>query len=521
MVLKNIYNESFNMEPRLNAVFEKSIKEHWDLPAFSNFQGETFTYGEVAQQIAKYHQMWKEAGYEPGFRVAIWGRNSAQWNIALLAAFTYGAVAVPLLYEFTPEMVKRLVEHSESKVVLTNETLVTLKDCPKVKPSDIHYYKHQPDDLILINYTSGTTSDSKGVMIPERALWSNMAFAEQELADMKTGMKIVSLLPTAHMYGQSFEVLYEFCIGMHITSITSALSAPIIMKALKEVKPNLVVVVPMLIEKIVRKGILTKYNNIKVKMLRKLPMIRNTINRKFRDGLMEALGGNVYEVIIGGAALNAEVEAVLREIKFPYTVGYGMTECAPIMAYSDWKDFERNSCGKCVPRMELKIDSEDPENVPGEILTRGMNVMLGYYKNEEATKKAIDEEGWLHSGDMGVIDAVGNLFIRGRIKNMLLSGSGQNIYPEEIEAKVNSLPFAIESVVVMRDHRLVALVYPDRDAAKQAGLINDAEILKSFESERKGLNKNFPSYSHVAAFELVEKEFEKTPKKSIRRFLYK
>lgn len=521
MVLFNIYNQPFNMEARLNAVFEKSFKENWDLPALSNFHGETFTYGQVAQQIAKYHQMWREAGYEPGFRVAIWGRNSAQWVIALLAALTYGAVAVPLLHEFTPDMVKRLVEHSESKILLSADKLVTLEDCPEVKPEDLHYYKHQPDELALINYTSGTTSDSKGVMIPERALWSNMAFAEQELCDMKRGMQIVSLLPTAHMYGMAFEVLYEICIGMHITFITSALSAPTIMKALQEVKPNLLVVVPMLIEKIVRKGILTKYNNMKVKMLRKLPMIRNTINKKFHDGLMQALGGNIYEIIIGGAALNAEVEAILREIKFPYTVGYGMTECAPIMAYADWKDFERNSCGKSVPRMELKIDSNDPQNEPGEILTRGMNMMLGYYKNEEATRKAIDEDGWLHSGDMGIIDAVGNLFIKGRIKNMLLSSSGQNIYPEEIEAEVNNLPFAVESVVVMRDHRLVALVFPDRDAAKEAGLNNDEAILRSFESERKTVNKHFPSYAQINAFEIVEKEFEKTPKKSIRRFLYK
>jgi len=509
------------MKSRLNAVLEQSIKEHWDLPCFSNFQGETFTYGQVAQQIAKYHQDWRTAGFEPGFRVAICGRNSAQWSIALLAAFTYGAVAVPLLHEFTPEMVERLAAHSESKVLLTNQTLVTLQDCPDITPNDIHYYRHLPDELLMINYTSGTTSDPKGVMIPERAMWSNMAFAEQVLPNLHAGMNVVSLLPTAHLYGMSFELMYEFCVGIHVTFITSALAAPVILKAFKEVKPNIIIVVPMLIEKIVRKGILPKYNDPKMRMLRKVPMVRNTINAKFREGLIEAMGGNIYEVIIGGAALNSEVEEVLKEIRFPYTVGYGMTECAPIIGYADWKDFVRSSCGKAAPRMEVKIDSEDPQNVPGEILARGMNVMLGYYKNEEATHKAIDEEGWLHTGDMGVIDSVGNIFIRGRIKNMLLSGSGQNIYPEEIEAEVNNLPNVIESVVVQREHRLVALTYPDREAAKAAGMADDAAILQYLESQRKKLNSKFPVYAQVNTFELVDQEFEKTPKKSIKRFMYK
>ncbi len=509
------------MKSRLNAVLEQSIKDHWDLPCFSNFQGESFTYHEVAQQIAKYHQDWREAGLEPGFRVAICGRNSAQWSIALLAAFTYGAVAVPLLHEFTPEMVERLVAHSESKILLTNQNLVTLQDCPEVNPENLHYYRHQPDELLMINYTSGTTSAPKGVMIPERAMWSNMAFAEQVLPNLHAGQKVVSLLPTAHLYGMAFELMYEFCIGVHITFITSALAAPTILKAFKEVKPIIVIVVPMLIEKIVRKGILPKYNDPKMRMLRKVPMVRNTINAKFRQGLIDAMGGNIYEVIIGGAALNSEVEEVLKEIKFPYTVGYGMTECAPIIGYADWKDFVRSSCGKAAPRMEVKIDSEDPQNVPGEILTRGMNVMLGYYKNEEATSKTIDAEGWLHTGDMGVIDSVGNIFIRGRIKNMLLSGSGQNIYPEEIEAEVNNLPYVVESVVVQREHRLVALTYPDREAAKAAGMADDNAILEHLEGLRKNMNKKFPVYAQVNAFELVDVEFEKTPKKSIKRFMYK
>ncbi len=509
------------MKPRLNAVLEQSIKEHWDLPALSNFQGETFTYGQVAQQIAKYHEMWREAGYKPGFRVALCGRNSAQWSIALLAAFTYRAVAVPLLNDFTPDMVKRLTEHSESQVLLTNTELVTLKNCPQISPDDVHYEDHKPEDLLMINYTSGTTSDPKGVMIPERAMWSNMAFAEQVLPNLHAGMSVVSLLPTAHLYGMAFELMYEFCVGIHITFITKPLAAPVILQAFKEVKPHLIVVVPMLIEKIVRKGIMPKYKNQKIQLMRRIPLLRGNINKRFRDGLMEALGGRAYEVIIGGAGLNAEVENLLKEIKFPFTVGYGMTECSPIIGYADWKDFVRSSCGMPAPRMDVKIDSEDPQNVPGEILAKGMNVMLGYYKNPEATAKAIDSEGWLHTGDMGVMDNMGNIFIRGRIKNMLLSGSGQNIYPEEIEAEVCNLPYVQECVVVQREHRLIALVYPSREAAAEDGYTDDAKLLDFYNEKKKDVNVKFPVYAHVNAVELVEKEFEKTPKKSIKRFLYK
>ena len=521
MNLIDINLNPLDMKSRLNAVLEQSIRDHWNLPALSNYQGETFTYGDVARQIAKYHQMWREAGYQPGFRFAICSRNSAQWSIALLAAFTYGAVAVPLLHEFTPEMVERLVAHSESKFVLMANDLVTLSDCPDIGPDDVHYMRHQPDDLLMIKYTSGTTSAPKGVMIPERAMWSNMAFAEQVLPNLHAGMNVVSLLPTAHLYGMAFELMYEFCVGIHVTFITGALAAPVILKAFKEIKPDLIVVVPMLIEKIVRKGILGQYNGAKIKMLRKVPMLRNTINRKFRDGLMAALGGQCYEVIIGGAALNTEVEEVLHEIKFPYTVGYGMTECAPIIGYADWKDFVRSSCGMAAPRMEVRIDSPDPHNEPGEILVRGMNVMLGYYKNEEATRQVLDSDGWLHTGDMGVIDSVGNIFIRGRIKNMLLSGSGQNIYPEEIESEVCNLPYVLECVVVQREHRLIALTYPDRDAAIANGLMDDAAIMQHLENHKKELNRHFPVYAQVNAFELMENEFEKTPKKSIKRFLYK
>jgi len=538
------------MKKTLNEFLEESIREHWHLAALSNYEAENYTYADVADRIIRYHLAWREAGLEPGFRVALCGRNSAEWCIGLLAAFTYGAVAVPLLNEFTPDMILRLVQHSEAQVLLVGpqvmqslqplhveEQMPGLKVCllneqdrvealfdaayPQgLHPSDIQFIEQTSEQLLMINYTSGTTSAPKGVMIPQRAMWSNMMFAQEVLPNLHSGMKVFSMLPTAHLYGMSFELMYEFCTGIHVTLLNRALSPAVILKALKEIQPDLIVVVPMLIEKIVRKGILPEYNSPKIRAMRRLPGMRSFINNKFRQGLMDALGGNFYEVIIGGAGLNSEIEQVLKEINFPFTVGYGMTECAPIIGYSDWHDFVPQSCGKAAPRMEVCIDSRDPRNVPGEIITRGTNVMLGYYKNEEATRQAIDADGWLHTGDMGVMDSVGNIFIRGRIKNMLLSPSGQNVYPEEIEAVVNSQPYVLECVVVQREHRLIALVYPDRQGAAAAGLANDEDILKYLNNRRKEVNRPFPAYAQVNAFELVENEFEKTPKKSIKRFLY-
>ena len=557
------------MRKTLNELLQDSLQKHWDLKAMSNFEAKDYTYGDVADRIVRYHLAWREAGLQPGFKVALCGRNSAEWCIGLLAAITYGAVVVPLLHEFTPEMVIRLIRHSESKVLLVGpqvqKTLLEYigqhpevadaeqqptfgavtaasvaqgltvcelaeqdmveplfaRDYPDgLHPADLHFHAQTADELLMINYTSGTTSDPKGVMIPQRAMWSNMAFAEEVLPNLHSGMEVLSLLPTAHLYGMAFELMYEFIIGIHITLLNRALSPSIILAALKAVRPHLVIVVPMLIEKIVRKGILPEYNSPKIRAMRSLPGMRSYINRKFCDGLMAALGGRIYEVIIGGAALNAEIEQLLNEIHFPFTVGYGMTECSPIIGYADWKEFVPGSCGKAAPRMEVRIDSSDPQHEPGEILTRGMNVMLGYYKNEEATRHAIDADGWLHSGDMGVLDSVGNIFIRGRIKNMLLSPSGQNVYPEEIEAAVCAQPYVGECVLVQREHRLVALVYPDRQAADAAGLHDDAAILRYLNSRRGKVNQAFPVYAHVNAFEIVENEFEKTPKKSIKRFLY-
>lgn len=551
------------MDNKLNSLFENCIRSYWEEKGLSDYKADTYTFEDIANIIIRYHLTWEKAGFEKGFRVAICGRNCSQWTTMLISCFTYGAVAVPLLNEFTAEQIHRLVNHSDSKLLFVSEYIWNKLDINEMqgvdvvmldnkehdivycrrqevkkvydsvesiftetypnglKPEDVCFYRHQsPDELLMINYTSGTTSEPKGVMIPERAVWSNMEFAKQVLPQLNHTMSVVSLLPTAHVYGMAFEVLYEFIIGVDITFITRALSPAVILQAMADVKPCIVVVVPMIIEKVVRKGLLPKWNKPIVQTLLKVPGISSILKKKFRDGLIQALGGNFYEVIIGGAALNPEVEDVLKKINFPYTVGYGMTECAPIICYSDWKSFAPHSCGRQVPRMEVKVNSNDPFNEPGEIVAKGMNVMLGYYKNEEATKAAIDEDGWLHTGDMGVTDAKGNIFIKGRFKTMLLSGSGQNIYPEEIENEVSTLRYVTETIVVQRDIKLVSLIYPDREAAAKDGLTDDEQILKYFESQKKSLNARLAAYSHIAGFELVKEEFEKTPKKSIKRFLY-
>lgn len=551
------------MDKKLNELIENTFKQHWSKKCFSDFHGESFTFEEIVTFVMKNHIVWEKAGFEKGFRIAICGRNSSMWATTLISSLSYGAVAVPLLNEFTPEQIHRLVNHSESKILFVtqqiwkkldiaqmptielvmldtsdrkvvysksdelknyydNEAQLLAERYPNgLKPEDINFYKHEsPDELVIINYTSGTTSDPKGVMIPERAVWSNMAFAKEALPNLNSNMSVLSLLPTAHVYGMAFELMYEFTIGIDITFITKALSPFIIMTALSEVKPDLIVVVPLLIEKVIRKGVMPKWNSTKARIFRKLPYFRNIVYKKVREGLKESLGGNLYEVIIGGAALAPDVEEVLHTVGFPYTVGYGMTECAPILGYSDWKTFVPRSCGRPAPRMEVKIDSEDPENKPGEIIARGMNVMLGYYKNQSATDAAIDKEGWLHTGDMGVMDKDNNIFIRGRVKNMLLSGTGQNIYPEDIEKEVATIPYVLETVVVQRDTRLTALVYPDREAAAEAGLTDDAQIKKFLDSKKAEVNANLAAYSHINFFEVVETEFEKTPKKSIKRFLY-
>ena len=540
----------------------ESLKTNWDLDALTDYQGITLQYKDVARKIEKLHILFENAGVAKGDKIALCGRNSAHWATAFIATLTYGAVAVPILHEFKAQQVHDIVNHSEAKILfvgdmvwpeldatamphlegiinipdyslllsrselLTNarERLNELfgKKYPKYFRKEHISYPHTPDPnaLAMINYTSGTTSNSKGVMIPFRALWSNYQFAIEVLGhQVKKGDHNISMLPLAHMYGMAFEFIFEFLHGCHVFYLTRIPSPKIVLKAFGEIKPTIIISVPLIIEKIIKKNVLPKLQTPSMKVLLKLPFISGRILDKVREGLISAFGGNFYEIIVGGAAFNSEVEDLLNKIHFPYTVGYGATECAPIIAYEDWQKFHKGSCGKAAPRMEIKIDSDDPQHTVGEILTRGDNVMLGYYKNDEATRTTV-VDGWYHTGDLGVIDAEGNLYIRGRSKNMLLGASGQNIYPEEIEDKINTLPYVNESIVVQRGEKLVALIYPDYDEAKRDGL-NENGLRAAMEQNRKDINTMVASYERISAIEIYETEFEKTPKRSIKRFLYK
>ena len=546
-----------------NEIIEKCIIDNWDLDALTDYKGITLQYHDVARKIEKLHIMFENSGVQRGDKIALCGRNSAHWAVAFLATLTYGAVAVPILHEFTPEQIHNIVNHSESKILFVGDIVGTQVDATKMpslegiinipdyslalsrtdkltyarehlnelygrkfpkyfRREHVKYYHEQrPDELALINYTSGTTGFSKGVMIPYRALWGNYDFAVHVLGKViNRGDRVISILPMAHMYGMAFEFIFEFLYGCHIYYLTRIPSPAIIAQAFAEVRPQIIIAVPLIIEKIIRKKVFPKIQSGKVRLLRNIPIINKKVEEKICDQVKQAFGGRFYEIIIGGAAFNQEVEQFLHRINFPYTVGYGATECAPIICYSDYQTFVPGSCGRAVIHMEVKIDSPDPANVPGEILARGTNVMLGYYKNEEATRQTIDNEGWYHTGDLGTMDAYGNVFIKGRSKNMLLGASGQNIYPEEIEDKLNSLPLVVESVVVQRDTKLVGLVYPDYDEAKTLGLAT-SDIEVQMQQNLQDLNLVQPAYCKLAAIEIQEKEFEKTPKKSIKRYLYK
>ena len=546
-----------------NEIIEKCIIDNWDLDALTDYKGITLQYHDVARKIEKLHIMFENSGVQRGDKIALCGRNSAHWAVAFLATLTYGAVAVPILHEFTPEQIHNIVNHSESKILFVGDIVGTQVDATKMpslegiinipdyslalsrtdkltyarehlnelygrkfpkyfRREHVKYYHEQrPDELALINYTSGTTGFSKGVMIPYRALWGNYDFAVHVLGKViNRSDRVISILPMAHMYGMAFEFIFEFLYGCHIYYLTRIPSPAIIAQAFAEVRPQIIIAVPLIIEKIIRKKVFPKIQSGKVRLLRNIPIINKKVEEKICDQVKQAFGGRFYEIIIGGAAFNQEVEQFLHRINFPYTVGYGATECAPIICYSDYQTFVPGSCGRAVIHMEVKIDSPDPANVPGEILARGTNVMLGYYKNEEATRQTIDNEGWYHTGDLGTMDAYGNVFIKGRSKNMLLGASGQNIYPEEIEDKLNSLPLVVESVVVQRDTKLVGLVYPDYDEAKTLGLAT-SDIEAQMQQNLQDLNLVQPAYCKLAAIEIQEKEFEKTPKKSIKRYLYK
>ena len=548
------------MEKSFIAFIEDSIKKNWDLDALTDYKGATLQYNDVARKIEKIHIVFEEIGIKPGDKIAVCGRNSSHWGVTFLATLTYGAVIVPILHEFKADNVHNIVNHSDARllfvgdmvwenlneeempnlegVILMNDftTLVSRskkldyarehlnelfgKKFPRnFRKEHVSYRKDQPEELAMINYTSGTTSYSKGVMLPYRVLWSNTQFAFDVLS-LHAGERIVSMLPMAHMYGLAFEFLYEFSLGVHIYFLTRMPSPKIIFQAFADIKPHLVVAVPLIIEKIIKKNILPKLQTPSMKILMKVPIVNDKIRASIRQKMIDAFGGNFYEIIVGGAAFNQEIELFLKSINFPYTVGYGMTECGPIIAYEDWKKFKMGSCGKAAPRMELKIASADPQNIVGEIQCRGENVMMGYYKNPEATKEVMTEDGWLRTGDLGVIDAEGNLTIKGRSKNMLLGPSGQNIYPEEIEDKLNNMPFVTESLIIQQsDNKLVALVYPEFDVAFGQGL-DEKGIEKAMEANRVALNAELPAYSQISGVKIFHEEFEKTPKKSIKRFMY-
>ena len=545
-----------NTQHNYISLFEQGIKTYWQREALTDWGGSTLHYYELAEWIEKMHIMLESAGIKPGDKVAIYGKNGSNWAIAFLGAMTYGAVIVPILHEFKEEQALNILRHSEAKLLFTSHALNLTAEATEIsvieltdfsvrtttvesltsaasdldtlfrqrypdglQPTDISYYQADADSMALINYTSGSTGKSKGVMIPYRALWSNVQFLIDHVGTIISPGSVLSILPMAHMYGLTFELLSEMTIGMHVYFLTRMPSPTIIFKAMAEVKPTFIVCVPLILEKVVRKMIMPKISNLRVRTLLRLPFISQRIKRSIRTQLHQAFGGQFYEVIVGGAAFSSDVETLLHKVGFKYTVGYGATECAPLITYEDWDRFKLGSCGKAIPRMEVRIDSPDPAHVVGEILCRGDNVMLGYYKNEEETRRTLDPDGWYHTGDLGILTPDGTLYIRGRSKNMLLGPSGQNIYPEEIEDRLNAMTLVAESVVIQHDGRLYGLVYPDPEEVRQRSL--DTETIKTeLDGMRRTLNAELPAYEQLAGIKVMQQEFEKTPKKSIKRFLY-
>ena len=550
------------LEKSFNRIIANSIVANWDYDALTDYKGVTLQYKDVARKIEKLHIMMEQIGVEKGDKIALCGRNSAHWGVTFLAILSYGAVAVPILHEFNAEQIHNIVNHSEARLLFVGDVVAKSIDADKMpyiegivympdfsvfmsrtekltysrehlnelfgikyprafKKENVTYHEDQEEELAVINYTSGTTGFSKGVMLPYRSLVSNINFIFERLAIpyLKPHTNMLSILPMAHMYGMAVEFLFSFSYGMHLYFLTRLPSPAIIAQAFADVKPSLIVAVPLIIEKIIRKKVFPKIQNNMMRLLLNMPVINKKVKQKICEQVYEAFGGNAYEMIIGGAAINQEVETFLKSIDFPYTVGYGTTECAPLISYWDWKEYAMGSCGRPVDRMEVRILSSDPAHIEGEIVTRGANVMLGYYKNEEATREAIDEDGWYHTGDLGTMDSQGNIFIRGRKKNMLLSANGQNVYPEEIEDKLNSMAMVSESIVVQRGEKFFALVHPDYDEAHNMGFSDD-DLVNIMEQNRQELNASIPAYSKVAGIEIHKEEFAKTPKKSIKRYLY-
>ena len=538
---------------------EQSIIKNWDKDALTDYKGITLQYKDVARKIAKFHIVLESAGIQPGDKIAVCGRNSAHWAVTFLATITYGAVIVPILHEFKADNIHNIVNHSEAKLLFVSdqawenlnedampllEGIASLTDFsalvsrnekltyafehrnaiygqryPKnFRPEHICYRKDRPEELAIINYTSGTTGYSKGVMLPYRSIWSNVAYCF-EMLPVKPGDHIVSMLPMGHVFGMVYDFLYGFSAGAHIYFLTRMPSPKIIAQSFSEIRPRVISCVPLIVEKIIKKDILPKVDSKIGKLLLKVPIVNDKIKSLARQAAMEIFGGNFDEIIIGGAPFNAEVEAFLKKIGFPYTIAYGMTECGPIICSSRWETLKLASCGKATTRMEVRIDSPDPKTHAGEIVCRGTNMMLGYYKNPEATSQIIDANGWLHTGDLGTIDDEGYVTVRGRSKNLLLTSSGQNIYPEEIESKLNNMPYVAESLIVLQHDKLVALIYPDFDDAFAHGL-QQTDIVKVMEANRIELNQQLPNYSQISKVKIHFEEFEKTAKKSIKRFMY-
>ena len=545
----------------MNKILEESFRKNWDCAALSDFKGITLHYRDVARRIEKLHIIFNICGVQKGDRIAICSRNQANWGVVFLASLTYGAVPVPILHEFKPSNVHHIVNHSESRVLFVGDmvwenlsesempnldAIILINDFSLVSakseqitdarerlnemfgkkypknfgPADINYHKEESgEELAMINYTSGTSGFSKGVMIPYRALLSNVLFAMEVMPKINNKSNVVSMLPSAHMYGMMFEFLFEMAVGAHVHFLTRIPSPRIIMEAFATVKPDVIISVPLIIEKIYKQKLQPILNKTSMKVLLQLPFIDQMLHDKIKGELVNVFGGNFQEIIIGGAAFNREADEFFNKIGFPYTVGYGMTECGPIISYAPWNNTKLFSCGKPAPRMEVRIASADPGKIPGEIQVRGANVMLGYFKNEEATAESFTTDGWMRTGDMGIIDEDGYLFIKGRCKSMILGPSGQNIYPEEIESVINNMPYVIESLVVENNGKLMALVYPDMDRAGKEGLDKNA-ILKKMEENIAAVNVDMPNYSKIAGVRVVPEEFEKTPKKSIKRYMY-
>ena len=547
------------LEQSFIALIEQSIKTNWYLNALTDYKGITLQYRDVARKIEKIHILLENAGIEKGDKIAICGRNSAHWTVTYLAVITYGAVVVPILHEFKADQVHNIVNHSEARLLFVGdqiwenlneaamphlEGIIELKDfgvpvsrseklayardhlneifghkfpC-RFRPDDISYEKEKSEDLAIINYTSGTTGYSKGVMLPYRSILSNVLYCKEKIG-LKAGDSVVSMFPLGHVFGMTFDFLYGFTAGAHLWFLTRMPSPKIIAESFAEIRPRVIACVPLIVEKIFKKNILPKVDNKLGKLLLHVPIISDKIKELIKQKAMEVFGGNFIEIIIGGAPFNAEVEAFLKMIDFPYTIAYGMTECGPIICHSHWTELKLASCGKVAARMEAKVLSPNPSAIAGELVCRGANLMLGYYKNEEATRQVIDTEGWLHTGDMATIDEDGNVFIKGRCKNLLLTSSGQNIYPEEIESKLNNMPYVSESLIILQQDKLVGLIYPDSDDAFAHGL-NQSDLVRVMEENRLELNKQLPAFSQIARFKLYPEEFEKTAKKSIKRFLY-